>query len=234
MGTVFGIQLTPEIFPIFFIGMWLFVTSLLGLLSGWYKVMMEFPDTKDCGDLLNSYVGQSGSMGAWVSMSRILTLEVRKKGLRLRVIRLFGPFNRAIFIPWAEITAVRKAGPLWNSTILSFGSGGILSRLKIGSDLADRLWRDAGNDWPERGPIPEPMSRSSVGRMIFMQWLGITAFAAAFFIIVPRIVGHLHPEQIRDSEFPPIAVAVLFPGVVFGIVSLVRYFIRTRGSKNKT
>jgi hypothetical protein len=50
----------------------------------------------------------------------------------------------------------------------------------------------------------------------------MTALAAAFFIIAPRLATP------KAAERPPIAVAILFPAIVFGIGAVVQYFRRER------
>ena len=50
----------------------------------------------------------------------------------------------------------------------------------------------------------------------------MTALAAAFFIIAPRLATP------NAAARPPIAVAILFPAIVFGIGAVVQYFRRQR------
>jgi hypothetical protein len=51
-------------------------------------------------------------------------------------------------------------------------------------------------------------------------WAIGTGFAATFFTITPRLMGA------PSSNFPPVAVTVLFPAVAFGIATMVEYFRR--------
>jgi nitric oxide reductase large subunit len=81
--------------------------------------------------------------------------------------------------------------------------------------------RAAGSRWPERGPFPGETSSQNVSR-IAKQWVAMTALAAAFFIIAPRLATP------KAAERPPIAVAILFPAIVFGIGAVVQYFRRER------
>jgi hypothetical protein len=56
---------------------------------------------------------------------------------------------------------------------------------------------------------------------LFAQWVIVTCAAAAFFTLVPMAIG-------AKGNHPPIAVAILFPAIVFGIVSVVK-FLSGRG-----
>lgn len=68
--------------------------------------MRRFPDRPEERALLK-LTQQSGSMGLGVEMRRILTLSTCSSGLRVSMNRLFGPFNRALFVPWEQIKVTR-------------------------------------------------------------------------------------------------------------------------------
>jgi hypothetical protein len=162
---------------------------------------------------------QSGSLGL-VSMRGILKLSVCASGLRIGIMRILGPFCRDFLVPWNEITVTRSDRILWKVAKLSFGqpSNG---NLKIFAEVADRMARAAGNHWPEQGPFPPETRSQSVSR-IAKQWVAMTVLASAFFIIAPRLATP------NAAERPPIAVAILFPAVVFGIGAVIQYFRRQR------
>jgi hypothetical protein len=204
-------------FPVFFVLLWLGVTVLLGLLSGWYFLMRRFPDRPETP--LQTFKNQSGSIGS-VSARSLLTLSVCAGGLRVGMMRIFGPFSKAFFVPWDEMSIIRKDRFLWKAATISFGNPPVGS-LTLMADLADRLARVAGKPWPELGIFPEETNPQASSR-IFKQWLVITAFAAAFFIIVPRLMTP------KGAARPPILVAILFPAIVFGIGALVQYLRRRR------
>jgi hypothetical protein len=75
--------------------------------------------------------------------------------------------------------------------------------------------RAATGWWPEAGQFPEE-KRGDAFRRLLAQWALVTSFAALFFILVPLVVA---PSGAR----PPILVAILFPAIVFGVVSIVRF-----------
>jgi hypothetical protein len=196
-----------------FVLLWLTITTLLGFMSGWYSLMRRYPDHSQVA--LLTLRSQSGSLGS-VGLHNVLRLGVCASGLRVGIIRLFGPFCRDFLVPWQSISISRKEGVMSRTATLHFGSG----NLSLPSAVANRLARAAGTRWPEAGPFPEEPDGAARSRFL-KQWLAATSLAAAFFVIVPRIVA-------APGQRPPIAVAILFPAVVFGIAFLVQY-MRRRG-----
>jgi hypothetical protein len=199
------------VFLAFFVLMWFAVTTLLGRTSGWFELMKAFPDRLETA--LWSVSSQSGSLGQ-VSLRGILKISVCPSGLRFGLLRLFGPLSRNFFVPWGEIRVRRAERFIWRTAELQFGPV-IKARLIIEADLADRLARNSQGNWPEPGPFPL-RSRQELAVQAVKFWALRTAIAALFFSIVPRVLA---PE----ANFPPIAVAILFPAVVFAIAGLVGY-----------
>src|ERR1700681_2938215 len=95
-----------QYFLLFFVLMWLGITSLLGLMSGWYSLMRQYPDRPE--EPLLKLAWQSGSMGRSVNFGGILTLSACPSGLRVGVFRIFGIFCHDFFVQWNEITVTRK------------------------------------------------------------------------------------------------------------------------------
>jgi hypothetical protein len=209
----------PIAFPVFFVGLWLIVTTILGALSGWYALMRRYPDRAETPLLTLGY--QSGSMGLLVSYGGLLTLSVCPSGLRVGMNRLFGPFCRNFFVPWTESRIIRRRMfLLWPVAQLAFGDP-VAGTLSISADVADRLARAAPGSWPEAGPYPRPRP-GSVFLTLLAQWAAITTLAALFFPLAPRLMDP------RGAAIPPVAVAILFPAIVFGVFSLVRFIRRVR------
>jgi len=206
----------PAQFLLFFVLLWFGVTTLLGLLSGWYILMRRFPDRPD--PALHTFRYLSGLLGL-VGMQRILTISVCHCGLRIGMMRLFGPFCRDFLVPWDAIRVRRKDRYFWRTATLEFGSQGY-PRLSIPNEVADRLARAASQNWPEAGPFPEESNTQSLSR-IAKQWQASTVLAATFFIVVPRIAA-------PNGAHPPIAVAILFPAIVFGMGGVYQYLRRRR------
>jgi hypothetical protein len=200
-------------FLLLFAVMWISVTTLLGYISGWPALAKQFPDRPEAASLKAN--GQSGAMGVFpVSMNGILNLSVCPSGLRIGISRVFGPFSPPFFVPWREIRVERASRFYGERAVLYFGGG----RLTIAAFLADRLARASRGNWPEPGPFPAETPYEAF-KAVFREWVLTTGFASAFFIIAPRLSG-------AGENAPPIAVAVLFPGFVFGLASVVRYFRR--------
>ncbi len=200
-------------FPLFFVTLWLAVTTILAVLSGWYRLAARFPDQTAELPLLQ-FRGQSGSMGLGVNMRGVLRLGICPSGLRVGIMRIFGPFSRDFFVAWNDIAVTRKRVLFWPVARLQFGSPAIGS-LTIEAHVADRLARAAGARWPEVGSFPAEQHRHTLRRLL-IEWAAVTAFAALFFTLVPLIMA---PANGR----PPIVVAILFPAIVFGVVAIVRY-----------
>ena len=208
-------QYFPFIFPVFFVTLWLLVTTLLGLFSGWYLLMRKYPNREE--EPLLQLKWQSGMMGL-VGMSRILNIAVCPSGLRIGMMRIFGLFCRDFFVPWQDIAVVRKDRFFWQTAELHFGPPP-QATLSIPVHVADRLARASLGRWPEPGPFA-PESNQQAFLSVAKQWAATTFLAAAFFTVAPRVISPHGP-------YPPLSVAIGFPAVVFGIVSLFRYFVRT-------
>jgi hypothetical protein len=201
-------------FPLFFAAVWLAVTTILAMLSGWFRLMARFPNQIE--EPLLRIRGQSGSMGLGVGMRGILTLSVCPSGLRVGIMRMFGPFCRDFFVPWKAISIARKNVLLWPAATLQFSSPGVGS-LTIPAHVANRLARAAMGRWPEIGPFPEEKQRETVKRLL-IQWAAMTCAAALFFTLVPLAVA-------PKGAWPPIAIAILFPAMVFGLATVLRYVL---------
>lgn len=210
-------------------GLWLFVCTLLSFLSGWFFLMKRFPDVSDRGEMIKSYSPMRVKMGIGVHFQGILTLESYPQGLRLKMFRLFCPFNQPLFVPWDQIEVERKREFFVKCAVLYFGERGAFSKLVVAEDLANRLWQDMGAVWPEKGRVPDPQPSQLIIYKILLRWLGMTLLASAFFVIAPRLMTpHGNP-----NNYPPILVAVLFPAVVFGIVSCVDAYNKLRENKKR-
>jgi hypothetical protein len=199
--------------PLFFVAVWLTATTAAALLSGWFRLVAEFPDQPI--EPILRLRGQSGVMGPGVGMNGVLNLSVCPTGLRVGMMRIFGPFCRDFFVPWERIAVVRKTILVWPLVKLQFGDPAV-GALRLPAYAADRIARAIPDRWPEAGPFPEE-KRADTMRRLLAQWAVTTAIAALFFILVPLVVA---PSELR----PPISVAILLPAVVFGLAFVVRFF----------
>lgn len=199
-------------FIVFFAAIWLVVTTLLGVMSGWFSLMSRYPNRSEAALLtLNN---RSGTMGLGVHFNGILKLGVCPSGLRIGVWRIFGLFCRDFFVPWSELRVTRLNRVLWQTAALQFGPG--VGKLKLPAYTADKLARAALGRWPEPGNFPRE-SVVQIFRRIFLQWAVLTGFASLFFLLASQSAG-------PSANFPW-WLAISFPAVTYGLVSLIRFFV---------
>jgi hypothetical protein len=203
-------------FPVFFIALWLAVTSLLAVLSGWFSLMTRYPNRNETPILKLRW--QSGAMGMGVNYNGLLTLSVCPSGIRIGMFRLFGPFCRDFFVPWEEVFVDRTESWLFGKRAkIVFGSTGSLT---VFAAVIDRLAPALPERWPEK-EAPAPETRREIFWRLGKLWLIVTVMASAFFIGVPRLM-------VPGNVGPPIAVAILFPAIVFGFSFLLQYWFQAR------
>lgn len=117
-------------FPFLFIGMWLSISTVFGLISGWYTLHHQYSDRDERP--IDRLRMQSGSLGRgslltpWgpVPYTGCLRFDVCPSGLRVSVWRIFGLFQRPFFVPWAEINVEEKKVLVFKFYRLSFGRSG--------------------------------------------------------------------------------------------------------------
>jgi hypothetical protein len=204
-------------FPFAFLALWLMGTTLLSFLSGWFRLMGQYPDQAE--EPMLRLRCQSGTMGLGVRMTGILTLSVCQSGLRVGMMRMFGPLCRNFFVPWEHLAIVRENRLLGPIAKFQFGNP-VTGTLRIPAHTADRLARVAGKRWPEAGPFPEE-KRGAHARRLLTEWAIVTSLAALFFTVAPLAVA---PSGSR----PPILITLLFPALFFGAVFFVRFLIERR------
>ena len=135
----------PIAFPIFFAMLWLVITTLLSLLSGWFHLMRRFPDREDVPIVRLTW--QSGRLGI-VGMRSLLTLSACKTGLRVGMLRAFGPFSRPFFVPWDQISVERTTSFFMQVAKLGLGKPRGAT-LMVTRGVVERLASGAGSAWPE-------------------------------------------------------------------------------------
>jgi len=188
--------------------------------------MRKYPDQKDVRDVISRFRLTSVLMGG-VSFSSVLTFEVTRQGLRLKMNRIFGPFARPIFIPWKEIRVERGNSFGEPSAWLYFGSGGGFPRLELFPEFADDLWRSAGEMWPEKGDAPAAPSPTAVLQKYLKYWAGLSVFASVFFLFFHNVTRVSRGEKMGPESLLIMVVLVLFPAIVLGVTFTVMYFQET-------
>jgi hypothetical protein len=207
-------QWFPYVFPFLFVGMWLLIATMLGVMSGWFNLQQWYPDDGSEEPLLK-LGGQSGSMGAGVTLGGILKLRAYRSGLGIRIWRVFGPFQKPLRVPWSEIEA-EKSSSFFSPTVKLHLGKPANGTLKISA----RSWERLVNAVPQsetriQMPAAAPVRGRSIALSMIVQWLMISGVAGAFFYFASRS---------NESKDPlPLGICVGFPAVVFGIGQLFRY-----------
>ena len=210
-------QTYPYLFPVYFAAMWLVVTTLLGAMTGWCGLMRRYPDIGE--EALATLRRQSGVMGRAVSMSRILDVSPCPSGLRIGMMRLFGPFCRPFLVPWEALGAE-------NSSFIVFP----MVKLMFGGSASPALWLYP-RTWEklvQRSPVlsarsdgPAPLAEGALLKGAALQWLIITAFAAAFFYGALRFLAPKAPHV-------PLVVCIGFPAAFFGLGQIINVLMQRR------
>jgi hypothetical protein len=196
--------------------MWLAITTFLSLSSGWFRLMLRFPN-RDEPPLLQIKM-TTGTMGLGVSLRGILTLSACPSGLRVGMLRLFGPFCRDFFVPWESITVTRETSLFSPGVKLHFGNP-VIGTLRIRPGDAGQLAFTASGRWPKTGPSPEEGRRDFLRRLL-TQWAVLTGAAALFFVVAPMLG--------LAGDRPSLVVGILFPAIFFGVVTFVRFLAERR------
>ena len=199
-------------FPLFFIVLWILITALLGVFSGWFKLQARFPSDDETP--LLRLRQRSGSMYG-INFNGILTFEACTSGLRLRLWRMFGPFQRPFQVPWNQIEA---------EPVTRFFEPKI--RLHLGRPEAGRLTIDL-RTWEKLKAASQgttaPLPLSTMKRLergLFRQWLAVALFVGGFFSLASYSEGQL--------DVGTLAMSFAFPALAFGLVQCIRYLVEVR------
>ena len=118
-------------------------------LTGWTDLAVKFPNRAE--EPLLQLRWQSGCFGT-VNVSW-LTLSVCPSGLRVAIPRLLGPFCHDFFVPWENLTVIRKKGLFEQDAELRFPNQRY-SSLTIAGRVADKLASASQGRWPKSVPLP--------------------------------------------------------------------------------
>ena len=103
----------PYLFPIFFAGMWLFMSAFFSLISGWWSLAQRFRAAER--PEAERITGQVKQMGI-VPENRVTHMVLSDSGLYLYASLFFRFMHPAVLIPWSSIRKPRKIRMLWWST----------------------------------------------------------------------------------------------------------------------
>ena len=130
------VAIVVAIFAVVFPVMWISVTSLLGLMSGWFALQRRFPDREE--PPLERLRYCSGMMRGFVNLANCLHLDICPGGLRVSLVRLLGPFQRPFFVPWSEIGVKKRNYLVYSAYRLTFGRENT-GKLLLGRRTFDRI-----------------------------------------------------------------------------------------------
>ena len=101
----------PYLFPIFFVGMWLFISALFSMISGWWSLAEVFRATArpEGGERIRSQVKQVG----WVPENRVTHMVAAPAGLYLYASLLFRFLHPALLIPWSSVGKAQRISIFW-------------------------------------------------------------------------------------------------------------------------
>ena len=119
LGTIFVV-----IFPVFFVTVWVLVSYVLSLLSGWHSLARKFrndtPPTANAraaGPLFYRV-----NLNDWVGYSSVIRIINAPRGMYFSVVFPFRIGHPRIFIPWDQIK-ISKTKRWWrNYLVLTLGT----------------------------------------------------------------------------------------------------------------
>lgn len=129
----------PFLFPLLFVGMWLFISTLIGMTTGWFNLQQWYPDDGSEEPVL-TLRGQSGVMGWGASLNNCLRLRVYRSGLGVGIWRIVAPFQKPLLIPWSEVRAEEARSWFVRMVRLDFGdpsNGSLRIRTGVWARLAE-------------------------------------------------------------------------------------------------
>lgn len=142
------------LFPIGFVLFWIFVSTLIGALSGWKTLADSFPWRSDP-------LGQTRTAGPffypvymrfWCQYRGVIRMTAADDALYLSVLGLFRAGHPPLRIPWSEIQ-LSKTTYAWQSYLsLTLGN-----RERIPMRISERMARNLG--LLDRPTSPEPQAR---------------------------------------------------------------------------
>ena len=216
-------QMNPEtarwflvFFPFLFVGMWLAITSLLGVMSGWFALQQHYPRGEQ--EPLFKRKISSASMGFGVHFRRVITVAACRSGLRISASRLMAPFQRPFLVPWSEIEAEETRSLFVPMVRLRFGRPEI-GKLTIGAREWQQLSAYAAPQTARIGNLSvEPATNRVVGAGLLIQWAIVVAIAGTFFLVASSSQG----------APLPIWLCYGFPAVMAGGGQLMRWLVQLR------
>lgn len=111
------------LFPLFFIGMWMFVLTLLASLGGWRALARLYPAPDGAPQDAAHTFGMTsidlrrGFLPMPVSYSGCITIAITPAGLHLRVMAFFRFRHPPLLIPWTHLGRLEPGRTLFGRTL---------------------------------------------------------------------------------------------------------------------
>jgi hypothetical protein len=133
------------IFPIYFLALWLLVSTVISFIGGWTTLAKRFRLSKPF--VGQRWTGQSGQMRWIAGYGNCLTVGCCPDGLYLATMPLFRFRHPPLLVPWNDVSIAQQRILFFRFVRLSLGHElGIPLYLRW--KLADKLRCAAGNRWP--------------------------------------------------------------------------------------
>jgi hypothetical protein len=138
-------SLFAVMFPAYFLFLWIFVSAIISLVSGWfslakvYRTRVPFQGRK--------WTMQNGQMRWRVNYNHALTFGVSPQGFYMASMFLVRFMHPPLLVPWSEIRVQKTQG--WMFEYVTFTLGHELAiPLRLRATLAAQLREAAANYWP--------------------------------------------------------------------------------------
>ena len=100
------------LFLLSFVGLWLFMSGLFAVISGWFSLAQDFKAmNKPAGEKITGQVKQFGI----VPENRVTHMVLSNSGLYLDASVLFRFMHPPLLIPWSRISAPSVGSFLWSN-----------------------------------------------------------------------------------------------------------------------
>ncbi|KEO91657.1 hypothetical protein EH31_03010 [Erythrobacter longus] len=125
--------------PVLVAAIWFVVTALLPKLTGWAVLEEHYPDRDEAAIQTLRFNGfYLGKEKLGVSYRGCVTFEVCKRGLRVRIWKLFAPLSSPIFIRWDGLVVEEAKVFAMSGARMKLGPGGTYW-MTIASGTARRI-----------------------------------------------------------------------------------------------
>lgn len=113
----FSVLSITILFPLFFAAIWLSVTGLLAVMSGWRQLATQYVSRQPSqGKDFYMVSGTVGSAAFPVSYNNCLTVFIASNGFYIQPIALLAFFSPKLFIPWRDVEVIKTSYlffPVW-------------------------------------------------------------------------------------------------------------------------